>query len=167
MGVIYHPFGLVYPGNTFNLSSIDISGTGLPYQSFPGTSATDSYAGLAAGNTGQISEDTLGSSSAMLAKTIQRHSLRFGFEGNLSRYNVQNPQSGVGVFAFNRQFTQENSSGASGANCPAPSCVVGSDPTSGNAMASMLLGYPSSGTYGNTIAFALQQKYAAFYAQDD
>jgi hypothetical protein len=31
----------------------------------------------------------------------------------------------------------------------------------------MLLGYPSSGTYGNTIAFALQQKYVAFYAQDD
>jgi len=167
VGVIYHPFGLVYPGSTFNLGSINISGTGLPYQSFPGTSGSDSYAGLAAGNTGQISEDTLGSTSVMVAKTIQRHSLRMGFEGNLSRYNVQNPQSGVGVFAFNRQFTQQNSSGASGANCPAPSCVVGSDQTSGNAMASLLLGYPSSGTYGNTIAYAMEQQYMAFYVQDD
>ena len=167
VGVVYHPFGLVYPGNTFNLSTINISGTGLPYQSFPGTSATDSYSGLAAGNTGQISEDTLGSTSAMVAKTIQRHSLRIGFEGNLSRYNVQNPQSGIGVFNFNRQFTQENSSGASGAGCPAPSCVVGSDQTSGNALASLLLGYPSSGTYGNTIAYAMEQQYMAFYIQDD
>jgi len=167
VGVIYHPFGLVYPGNTFNLGSINISGTGLPYQSFPGTSATDSYSGLAAGNTGQISEDTLGSTSVLVAKTIQKHSLRFGFEGNLSRYNVQNPQSGIGVFAFNRQFTQENSSGASGANCPAASCVVGSDQTSGNPMASLLLGYPSSGSYGNTIAYAMEQQYMAFYIQDD
>ena len=167
LGVIYHPFGLVYPGNTFNLSSIGITASGMPYQSFPGTSGSDSYAGLAAGNTGQISEDTLGSTSLMVAKTIQKHSLRVGFEGNLSRYNVQNPQSGVGVFAFNRQFTQQNSSGASGSNCPAPSCVVGSDATSGNAMASLLLGYASSGTYGNTIAFALSQQYMAFYAQDD
>jgi hypothetical protein len=177
-GVIYHPFGLVYPGSTFNLSSLGISGTGLPYQSFPGTQYTDSYltnesaspatvGGLAAGNTGQISEDTLGSTSFMVAKTLQKHSLRVGFEGNMSRSNVQNPQSGVGVFTFNRQFTQENSSGASGSSCPAPSCVIGSDTTSGNAIASMLLGYPSTGTYGNTIAFALEQKYMAFYIQDD
>jgi Carboxypeptidase regulatory-like domain len=166
-GIIYHPFGLVYPGSSFNLSSIGISGGNLPYQSFPGTSASDSYAGLAAGNTGQISADTLGSTALLVAKTIRTHALRFGFEGNLSRYNVQNPQSGVGVFNFNRQFTQQNSSGASGSNCPAPNCTVGGDPASGNAIASMLLGYPSSGTYGNTIAYAMQQKYAALYAQDD
>ena len=166
-GVIYHPFGLVYPGANFNLGSINITASNLPYQSFPGTSASDSYAGLAAGNTGQISEDTLGSTSLMVAKTLQRHSLRVGFEGNLSRYNVQNPQSGIGVFNFNRQFTQQNSNGGTGANCPAPNCTVGGDPASGNAIASMLLGYASSGSYGNTIAFALQQKYIAFYAQDD
>jgi hypothetical protein len=167
LGVIYHPFGLVYPGSTFKLSSIGISGTNLPYQSFPNTTASDSYAGLAGGADGQISEDTLGSASLLVAKTLQKHSLRVGFEGNLSRYNVQNPQSGVGNFVFNRQFTQENSSGASGANCPAASCVVGSDQTSGNPMASLLLGYPSSGTYGNTIAYAMEQKYMAFYGQDD
>ncbi len=166
-GIIYHPFGLVYPGANFNLASINVSGGNLPYQSFPGTSASDSYAGLAAGNTGQISEDTLGSTSLMVAKTLQKHALRFGFEGNLSRYNVQNPQSGIGVFNFNRQFTQQNSSGASGANCPAPNCTVGGDPASGNAIASMLLGYASSGTYGNTIAYAMQQKYVALYVQDD
>ena len=166
-GLIYHPFGLVYPGNTFNLANINITANGLPYQSFPGTANSDSYAGLAAGNTGQVSNDTLGSTSVMVAKTFNAHTVRVGFEGNLSRYNVQNPQSGVGVFNFNRQFTQENSSGATGTACPASSCVVGADTTSGNPIASMLLGYPSSGTYGNTIAYALEQKYVAFYGQDD
>jgi Carboxypeptidase regulatory-like domain/TonB dependent receptor len=177
-GVIYHPFGLVYPGNTFNLASINITATGLPYQSFPGSTFSDNYlanyinnppsaGGLAAGNTGQISEDALGSTSLLVAKTLQKHSLRVGFEGNLSRYNVQNPQSGIGVFSFNRQFTQQNSSGATGSACTAPNCTVGGDTASGNPIASLLLGYPSSGTYGNTIAYAMQQKYIAFYVQDD
>jgi hypothetical protein len=157
VGVIYHPFGLVYPGNTFNLSTININGTGLPYQSFPGTSFSDSYSGLAAGNTGQISENTLGSTSVLISKIFQRHSLRVGFEGNLVRYNVQNPQSGLGVFNFDRQFTQKNS----------VSTAVGSDPNSGNPIASLLLGYPSSGSYGNQIAYALQQIYYAPFVQDD
>ncbi len=156
IGVVYHPFGLVYPGNTFDLSKINISGTNLPYQSFPGTSASDSYAGLAAGNTGQISEDTLGSFSVLVNKQVQKHSLKAGFDSNLSRYNVQNPQSGVGVFNFNREFTQQNSINT----------AVGGDSNSGNAMAALLLGYPSSGTYGNQIAYALEQKYIAFFVQD-
>ena len=41
IGVIYHPFGLIYPGSTFNLSTININGTGLPFQSFPGVFACD------------------------------------------------------------------------------------------------------------------------------
>jgi hypothetical protein len=157
IGVVYHPFGLVYPGNTFNLSSIEISGTNLPFQSFPGTSMSDSYAGLAAGNTGQISEDTLASAEVLISKQVQKHSLKAGFDGNLTRYNVQNPQSGVGVFNFNREFTQQNSINVG----------VGADPNSGNPMASLLLGYPTSGTYGNQIAYALEQKYWGLYAQDD
>jgi len=166
-GVIYHPFGLVYPGSVFNLSTIGINATGLPYQSFPNTTASDSYAGLAGGADGQISEDTLGSTSLLIAKTIEKHSLRVGFDGNMSRYNVQNPGSGFGNFVFNRQFTQENSSGQTGANCPAPNCTVGNDTASGNAIAAMLLGYASSGNYTNQIAYALEQKYFAFYLQDD
>jgi hypothetical protein len=162
LGVIYHPFGLVYPGASFNLGSINISGTGLAYPSFPGTSSSDSYAGLAAGNSGQISEDTLGSTNLLVAKTMGKHSLRVGFEGNLSRYNVQNPQSGIGVFAFDRTFTQQNSSGACGS-----ACNPGGDKTSGDPMAALLLGYPTSGVYSNQIAFALEQKYIAFFAQDD
>src|SRR5579871_2974851 len=183
-GVIYHPFGLIYPGNTFNLSTINMNGTGLPYQSFPGVYGCDActtigsasgtspgsstpYSGLSAGSSGQISTDTLGSYSVLVSKTIQRHALRAGFEGNIIRYNVQNPQSGLGTFLFNRQFTQKNSSCSTSSTC-----TVGGDSASGNPFASLLLGYPSntsstSGSYTNQVAYALQQLYYALYVQDD
>jgi hypothetical protein len=163
IGVIYHPFGLIYPGASgFDLSSIGITGTNLPYQSFPGTSFSDNYGGLAAGAGGQISEFTLGSSSFLVSRIIGKHALRLGFEGNLSRYNVQNPNSGLGVFFFNRQFTQKNSSGTG-----TSTNNTGGDVNSGNPIAALALGYPSSGTYGNQVAYALQQTYQAYFLQDD
>jgi hypothetical protein len=154
LGVIFHPFGLVYPGNVFSLSTLNITGTSLPYQSFPGTSmpSADHYSSLASGNAGQISTDALNSVSVLLAKTLKNHSLRVGFEGNLSRYNVQNPMSGINPFTFDRTFTQAGTSGDSG---------------SGDAMAALLLGYPTSGVYQNQIAYALSQQYMALFVQDD
>ncbi len=161
LGVIFHPFGLAYPGNQgYNLSTLGISGTGLPYDSFPGISLSDpnhSYTSLASGASGQVSEDTVGSLDEILTKTIRTHALRFGFEGNLTRYNVQNPQSGFGSFGFDRRFTQQNSVTAG----------VNSEANSGDALADLELGAFSSATYNITPAYALQQKYAAFFFQDD
>jgi carboxypeptidase family protein len=165
LGLIYHPFGLVYPGNSgFNLSTLGMSTTGLPYNSFPGEYMnSDGYVGLAPGAGGQISEDTLGSLDEILSKVWGRHSVRFGWEGNLSRYNVQNPQSGFGTnattspgFVFDRRFTQKN-----------VNATVGSDASSGDPMASMLLGYFASANYSINIAYAMQQMYMAPFVQDD
>jgi hypothetical protein len=157
-GLIFHPFGLAYPGNSgFDLSSIGISSTGLPYASFPGFSSSDGYAGLAPGAGGQVSENTTGSLEEILTKTIKSHTIRFGFEGNLIRYNVQNPQSGFGAFAFDRRFTQKNSVNVG----------IGTDPNSGDPVASLLLGAFSTATYNITPAYALQQIYAAPFVQDD
>ncbi|HEY4355103.1 MAG TPA: TonB-dependent receptor [Acidobacteriaceae bacterium] len=157
-GLIYHPFGLVYPGNQgFDLSTIGITNNNLPYASFPGTTESDGYATLANGAGGQISEDTLGSISEILSKTIGRHNLRIGFEGNLTRYNVQNPQSGYGNFGFDRRFTQQNS----------VSQGAGGQPNSGDAIADELLGYFSSVSYNISAAYALQQIYMAPFIQDD
>jgi hypothetical protein len=154
LGVTFHPFGLVYPGSQgFNLSAIGISGTGLPYASFPGISIGDSYASLAAGAGGQISEDTTGSLAEVLTKTVQAHTFRLGFEGNLIRYNVQNPESGFGSFNFDRRFTQQN--------------WQTGDVNSGDSFADLLLGAFSSTSYNITPAYALQQIYAALFAQDD
>jgi Carboxypeptidase regulatory-like domain/TonB dependent receptor len=157
-GLLYHPFGLVYPGSqNFNLSSIGITTTGLPYTSFPGTGESDGYATTAAGAGGQISESTVGSLEEILTKTIKTHTIRFGFEGNLTRYNVQNPESGFGTLNFDRRFTQQNSITAG----------VGSEASSGDPIASELLGAFSSVSYNIQIAYALQQVYMAPFVQDD
>lgn len=157
-GLVFHPFGLTYPGNAnFDLSTINITNDSLPYSSFPGTSLSDGYSGLAAGAGGQVSENTTGSLEEILSKTWGHHSVRFGFEGNLIRYNVQNPQSGFGAFNFDRRFTQQNSITAN----------VGSEANSGDALASELLGYASSLSYNITPAYALQQLYMAPFVQDD
>lgn len=157
LGVIYHPFGLIFKGLNYDLSSIGMSAGGAPYHSFPGTSFSDNYGGLAAGAGGQISTDTVLDPALLVSKSLGNHSLRMGFESNITRYNVQNPQSGFGTFAFNRQFTQQNS-----ITTPA-----GNDPNSGSPMASLLLGYPSSGSYGINVSYALQQLYYAAFVQDD
>lgn len=166
LGLTVHPFGLVYPGNSnFDLSKLGITTTGLPYNTFPGEYMnSDSYVSMAAGAGGQISSDTLGSLSEILSKTWGRHSVRFGWEGNLTRYNVQNPQSGFGTnatthpgFEFDRRFTQQNSL----------KVPIGGDSKSGDPMASMLLGYFSAANYNITIAYAMQQVYMAPFVQDD
>ena len=155
LGIMWHPFGLVYPGNQgFDLNSLGMSSTGLPYASFPGmTFNSDGYAGLAAGAGGQVSTNLTGALAEILTKTIGRHTVRFGFEGNLIRYNVQNPQSGFGAFAFDRRFTQHN--------------YATSDGASGDPVASLLLGYQSTATYNIQAAYALQQIYTAPFVQDD
>jgi hypothetical protein len=169
LGVLWHPFGLTYPGNqNFDLTSLKMANNGLPYSSFPGVTFSnnaatngapnsDGYAGLAAGAGGQVSTNMTAALAEILTKTIGRHTLRFGFEGNLIRYNVQNPQSGFGAFGFDRRFTQKNS----------VSTNVGADAGSGDAMASMLLGYHSTATYNIQAAYALQQIYVAPFVQDD
>lgn len=164
-GLDYHPFGLVYPGNSnFSLSSLNMTTSGLPYNTFPGEYMnSDGYAGLAPGAGSQVSTDALGAWEEILSKEWGRHSVRFGFEGNMSRYNVQNLQSGFGVnaqsgagFVFDRSFTQQN------VNAP-----VGTEANSGDPLASMMLGYFTTANYSINIAYALQQIYTAPFVQDD
>jgi hypothetical protein len=153
IGVVFHPFGLVYPDNqNFDLSKIGISSNGLPYTSFPAISMSG-YASLAGGASGQISTSTVSSLNEILTKTIGSHTVRIGFEGNLMRYNVQNPQSGLGTINFDNRFTQKN--------------YQTGDSTSGDAMASLLLGSFSAISYNISPAYALQQLYLAPFIQDD
>lgn len=157
VGVIEHPFGGIEAGAPFDLSSIGISPTGIGNQTFPGLDMSDDYAGLMPASNTELSNDTLGSSAVILSKVIGNHNLNFGFEGDLDRYNGENPLSGLGTFAFNREFTQENS----------VNTAVGADASSGNPIASLLLGYPSSGTYAVQVSFALQQPMYGLFIQDD
>ncbi len=160
LGLEVHPFGLVYPGNAnFNLGALGISSTGLPYDSFPGASNGDGYASLAPGAGGQLSTSTVGSLNEIATKTVKTHSIRFGFEGNILRYNQQNPESGFGNgsgtagFNFDRRFTQKN--------------WVNGDVNSGDSFAGLLLGTFSSTNYTIAASYALQQIYIAPWVQDD
>ena len=165
LGLEVHPFGLVYPGNAnFDLSTLGISGS-YPYASFPGVSFNNGgYASLAPGAGGQISTSTVGSLNEIATKTVNTHSIRFGFEGNILRYNQQNPESGFWQqprstpgFTFDNRFTQQNVTTTS----------VGADPNSGDALADMLLGAFSSDSYTINPSYALQQIYIAPWIQDD
>jgi hypothetical protein len=163
-GLINHPFGLVYPGNAnFNLSSLGISGS-YPYDTFPGASFSNGgYASLAPGAGGQVSTSTLGSLNEIATKTVKTHSVRFGFEGNILRYDQQNPESGFGYqsgtpgFTFDTRFTQQN----------VTTTAVGADPSSGDAFADLLLGAFSSDDYTINPSYAMQQIYYAPWVQDD
>jgi hypothetical protein len=168
-GVISHPFGLIYPGaSNFSLNSLAMTQTGLPFNTFPGVSFSDSYVGLAPGAGGQISNSTLGSLDEILSKEWGRHSFRFGFQGDILRYTVQNPESGFGNgsgtagFAFDRRFTQSNSVLYGAGSAPLSNGVG-----SGDAVADMLLGDFSTSNYTDQVAYALQQIYMAPYVQDD
>jgi Carboxypeptidase regulatory-like domain len=153
LGVLWHPFGLVYPDNLgFDLSQVGISSAGLPYSSFPGVTPSG-YSQLPAAARGQISTNMTGALEEVLTKSVRTHTVRIGFEGNLIRYNVQNPQSGFGAFNFDSRFTQKN--------------YQTGDSTSGNAAAALLLGAFSSTTYSITPSYALQQIYLAPFLQDD
>lgn len=155
IGVIYHPFGLQYYGHNYDLGSLGFSSTltsSVPVPTFPGASFSDSYAGLSVGN-GQFSESTIGSYSELLSKTFGAHNLRVGFEFQVLRYNLNNPTSNLGTFSFNRGFTQKN--------------TVNGDSTSGDPVASFLLGYPSSATESTNVSNAYQQVYYAGFVQDD
>jgi Carboxypeptidase regulatory-like domain len=176
-GVTNHPFGLIYPGNAnFDLGSLGISGS-YPYSSFPGatltatpvtgslntSNVTNTYASLAPGAGGQVSTSTLGSLNEIATKNVKTHTVRFGFEGDILRYDQQNPESGFGNgsstpgFYFDNRFTQRN----------VIQQAVGTDASSGDAFADLLLGDFSSTNYTAAASFAMQQIYYAPWVQDD
>ncbi len=95
------------------------------------------------------------SALANLTKIVGKHSLKFGWEGQLIRVNVWEARA-AGTFGFSAGFTQG----------PDPNRASS---TAGNSMASLLLG---TGTSGNTLIrnwknVASQSFYHAWYLQDD
>jgi len=90
---------------------------------------------------------------ASLSKMSGRHSIRTGGEYRLQRAYLRNPGFLAGNFDFTQQFTGRD-----------PLRV---EPTTGNALASFLLGTPQSGGIDVNNQPARQQQLLSFYLQDD
>lgn len=92
-----------------------------------------------------------------VAETINhvrgKHSLKFGIEWRVMFNNQQNPTSSFGTFTFNKGFTQRN--------------PLAGDAATGNAFASLLLGYPASASVPWQVAPALKNDYWVGFLQDD
>ncbi|MBO0724660.1 MAG: TonB-dependent receptor [Blastocatellia bacterium] len=81
------------------------------------------------------------------------HSIKLGANERVYRAYNYRPDDPAGNFTFSRGFTQRIPSEAA--------------PQTGDAIASLLLGYPASGRLGIAPQPAVQSKYYALFAQDD
>ena len=93
--------------------------------------------------------------TADAARSVGRHTVKFGGAYRISRTSVLQTSAPSGLFQFNEGFTRQMSSGNTG----------------GHPIASLLLGLPfgapNAGSIGYEPALALQMRYGAVYAQDD
>ena len=88
---------------------------------------------------------------ADMTKIMGRHTIKTGFEYRKFFLNFWQENIPAGDFSFNTVWTQQGPNTASG----------------GNALASLLLGLPGSGTQGNNIYVSTASSYYAGYMQDE
>ncbi|MBL8212051.1 MAG: TonB-dependent receptor [Bryobacterales bacterium] len=148
---VFNNQGLGFVPSSLGLPSyID---TGVDFLMFPGFAPGGGYRSLGGGDhrrNGFISYTTAHSVSKIMGK----HSLKFGADIRLMRVNTNEARS-AGSFNFS----------AAGTQGPNPNQASA---TAGIGLASMLLGFGSSGTIQNTYKnVATQSWYHAFYVQDD
>lgn len=88
-----------------------------------------------------------------LTKVFSKHILKVGGDYRFIPIGELQPNAPQPVFNFSAGFTQANPLSASA--------------TSGNSVASFLLGYPSSGSVDSTPAISISYRYLGAYIQDD
>ncbi len=88
-----------------------------------------------------------------LNKVVGRHFLKFGFEARRYNDNTLNPGAATGTYNFGKNWTQAVSNRA--------------DATSGNELATFLLGYPTSAAVDRNIDPAFVHYFYAGFFQDD
>ncbi len=93
---------------------------------------------------------------ATVTKQSGHHTTKFGLDYRLSNWNRLVPgNAGPGDFAFSSVFTQQD-----------PFTNASAD-RSGTAMASLLLGAPTSGSIGYASPVSMRNHYAALFAQEE
>lgn len=134
---------------TLGFPSAFVHGVTIPM--FPAVGIGGGYSGFANQsylNNGNDSHAVLVS----VTKLMGRHSLSFGADGRLHRINFFNVSNSAGTYSFAIAQTQG---------------PVASTATNGNAFASFLLGFGSSGSFPIGSGVELQNLYGALYLQDN
>lgn len=148
-------------GADFNPSALGFSSalvSQLTRYQFPrfdfGTSSNNTYQSIGSGNSVRNSSpsDTY-SVQPNLNMIRGNHSLKLGAEFRLYNDNTNNPGASSGVYSFNKNWTQANAQIA--------------DATSGNEIATFMLGYPTTGYAERNIDPAYRNYYYAGFVQDD
>jgi hypothetical protein len=164
VGVMRHDFYIRTHGDLFDPAQLGFpSGlvSQLPRNTFPQIQweGYTTFGSTFGGNTGSIFtvSDTW-SWSETVSKVAGNHSFKFGGEYRAMLNDQQNPASSFGRFNFNRGFTQGD--------------PLRADAASGNAVASLLLGYPAeTGTNPSSLPVNPQLNYRSNYyglfVQDD
>ncbi|HKQ92556.1 MAG TPA: TonB-dependent receptor, partial [Blastocatellia bacterium] len=155
---IRHEFTIEQYGDFFDVTQLGFPaslGNQLARQFFPGVTMTDydNLGGIGFGNGSRFTYSDASSVSETLNKVSGNHALKFGGEARVLRDNYDAPTSSFGTFAFNKGFTQRN--------------PLAGDAASGNAFASLLLGYPATASVPINPSFAYQHMYYGFFFQDD
>jgi hypothetical protein len=155
---IRHEFTIDQYGDNFDIAQLGFPTTlrnQLARQFFPGITMTDydNTGGIGFGNGSRYTFSDASSFSETLNKTSGAHSLKFGGEVRFLRDNYIQPTSSFGSFGFTKGFTQRN--------------PLAADAASGNAFASLLLGYPASGSVPINATYAYQHLYYGAFFQDD
>jgi hypothetical protein len=112
----------------------------------------DSY-GFLGSNTFLFEPTNVFSLAPNVALIRGRHTVKIGLDYRVSRFTEQRPDFAASRLNFDRGFTRQN--------------YLVQDAVSGNAIASMLLGYPVSGLIDNNVFPYYQTQYAAPWIQDD
>jgi hypothetical protein len=107
--------------------------------------------GRSSGN--QFTESATWSWAEVVNRTVRRHQVKFGGELRSMLNNINSPTTNFGTYSFNATFTQANAQSATGGT--------------GNAVASLLLGLPASGSAPINAALAYGGRYYGAFVQDD
>jgi Carboxypeptidase regulatory-like domain len=171
VGGTYSPFTQEHASANMPLSLFNMTGatTTFPYPNFPGISPTGpfvSYTGLNSGAS-NFWYGSLADGHAEVSKSFQKHNVKTGMEYLLARDDYQNPESAVGTFNFDTMFTNSNASNTTTTTTNGVTTYSTPAKYGGDGIASLLLGYPTSGTATINPGPNVQWDYWAAFVQDD
>ena len=140
--------------DAFNGSSLGFQGiaSANAQEHFPSVTFTN-YTEIGGGVSRMFQGNDVYSAVVDLSKAVGKHFIRFGTRVGDALWSRNDLGNVDGLFGFTPAWTQRN--------------PLSADTTSGNAIASFLLGYPASGSADVNPGDSYTNKFAGLYIQDD